>query len=299
MEIFSDLNDKHKNLSLALGFFDGIHAGHIKVIQNAVDYANNNGLKSAVITFSEHPALSFNKNFEGYIMPPDERFIYFEKMGVDYCWVLDFNSIVNIDANDYIKNILVENFAPKAITSGFNHNFGKNKKGTSKLLKTFSKIYGYEYFEICPVIMNNITVSSSTIRKFIKLGDIENINKFMQHKFEITGNVLHGQRIGTKLGFKTANINYPKDCVKLLYGVYGVNINYKGSIYNGIANFGVKPTFYSQQEPILEIHIFDFDKEIYGEKISVEFKKFIRAEKKFRSQNELLMQIKKDIDLNK
>ena len=295
MKIYTELNDEHKYLSLALGFFDGIHLGHREVIKNTVDYANKNGLKSAVITFSSHPAQKFNPNFEGYIMPPDKRFEYFEKLGVDFCWALDFEKIMNIEAESYIKDILIKNFTPKAITSGFNHNFGKNKGGTTALLEEFSHKFDYEYFEIPPVIINDVTVSSSAIREFIRQGDIENLNNFLGRKFSVSGNVIHGQKTGTKLGFKTANIPYRADCVKLKFGVYGGNVRIEDEIYKGIANFGIKPTICSNCEPLLEVHILDFNEEIYGEAITVEFEKFIRAEKKFTSIGELVRQIENDM----
>lgn len=296
MKIYTELNNNHKNLSLALGFFDGIHLGHVKVIKNAVKYARDNGLESAVITFSSHPAQKFNPNFEGYVMPPDKRFEYFEALGVDYCWVLDFETLVNIEAEDYIKDILVKNFSPKAITSGFNHDFGKNKKGTPALLREFSDIFGYEYFEIPPVLMEGKTVSSSAVREYMRSGDIENLNKFLGYNFGFQGKVIHGNNLGSELGFRTANLNYPKDCVRLKYGVYGIIADIEGFKYKGIANFGVKPTLGDGvKSPVLEVHILDFNEDIYGKSISVEFKNFIRSEKKFNSIHDLTEQIKSDI----
>lgn len=296
MEIFTELNDKHKNLSIALGFFDGVHLGHKAVIEKAVDYALKNNLKSAVITFSSHPAQKFNKNFEGYIIPPKKRYEYFEQFGVDYCWALDFDNIADIEAEKYIKDVLFKNFSPKAVTSGFNHHFGQHKSGNTTVLKNFSSIYNYEYFEIPPVLIDDITVSSSVIREFIRQGDIDKLNKFLGHDFEISGKVQHGKKVGSKLGFKTANIEYPRICVWLPYGVYGVNVTISGQTYKGIANFGVKPTFSENLSPILEVHILDFNEDIYGKNLTVEFKKFIRSEKKFNSPEELSEQIKADID---
>lgn len=298
MKIYTELNNEHKNLSLALGFFDGVHIGHKEVIRKAVSYARENGLKSAVVTFSSHPAEKFNKNFEGYVMPPAERFEYFEKLGVDYCWALDFEKLTHVSAENYIKAILVQSFAPKAITSGFNHHFGKNREGSTELLKELSLRYGYNYFEIPPVLINNVTVSSSIVREFIQCGDIKNLNKFLGHDFLIKGNVQTGEKIASKLGFKTANLNYPQKCTKLKFGVYGVNLNFDGTLYKGIANFGVKPTFCPNipyHEPVLEVHILDFNNDIYNQNVTVDFKKFIRPEKKFNSCDELINQIKADI----
>ena len=297
MEIFTKLNDNHKNLSLALGFFDGVHLGHKAVIEKAVDFAHQNNLKSAVITFSSHPAQKFNKNFEGYIMPPEKRFEYFEKSGVDYCWAVNFDDISNIEAEDYIKDVLVKNFAPKAITSGFNHNFGKNKKGNSALLKEYSSAFGYEYFEIPPIVIDGTTVSSSAIRKFIRSGDIKKLNEFSERNFEISGVVQNGQKLGAKLGFKTANLTYPSSCVMLKFGVYDTDIFIDGDKYRGITNFGVKPTFNNtSSQPVLEVHILNFDKDIYGKNVRVEFKNFIRDEKKFDSASDLKDQINRDLE---
>lgn len=289
MQIFSELN-KNPGLSIALGFFDGVHSGHRAVIQNAVNYAKKNDCKSAVITFKEHPCCFFYGKSPKYILSGKERENKIQALGVDYMYELDFESISGLTADEYLKDVLVKYFSPCAISTGWNHNFGYKKSGNAKFLHDSSKKFGYEYFELAPQKINNEIISSTTIRKYLSRGEIEKANSMLGYRFYTSGTVIKGQQIGRTIGFRTANLIYPEALVELPHGVYSVETNFG----KGIANFGTRPTV-NGEGTLLEIHILDFDKDIYGQTLSVQFNKMIRAEKKYPSLDALKKQIENDI----
>lgn len=295
MQIFTELN-KNPNLSLALGYFDGVHKGHQRVINSAVDFARQNGNKSAVITFKDHPCCFFRGVCPKYILTREDRIKHIEALGVDYIYILDFNSkLCMLSAEEYLRNVLVDNFSPKSISTGFNHYFGAKKSGGVDLLTKKQSEYGYEYFEIPPQKVFNKTISSTAIRNTLNIGQIQNANEMLGYNFTISGKVIKGQQLGRKIGFRTANLLYPPELIDLPFGVYSVLVNHNGLQYKGITNFGIRPTVSDTHRCSLETHILNFDKDIYGEEISVSFLKMIRAEHKFNSLEELKAQIEIDI----
>ncbi len=294
MQIIKNL-EYLKNLSIALGFFDGVHAAHQKVIASAVDYAGKNGLKSAVITFKNHPVCYLKNVQPSYICQREFSYKLIENLGIDYLIELDFTMISGLSAVDYLEKILIKYFSPKAIFTGFNHTFGAKRSGDAKFLTDNSVKYGYEYFEIPPQKINSEIVSSSKIRDYIKCGNVESANAMLGREFSVSGEVIEGNKIGRTIGFPTANILYPQNIIELPNGVYGVKVLAGGKEYRGIANFGSKPTVCENCSKILEVNIFDFNENIYFQNIEVKFLKFIRSEKKFSGLDELKEQIQKDI----
>ena len=295
MEIYNEINGKNKDLSIALGFFDGIHIGHSAVLNSAVYYAKNNGVKSAVVTFENHPRCFFNKTEPEYILTKHEKLKIFENYGFDYVYFLKFDkNLAQLSADEYLK-FLHENFNPKAISTGFNHTFGKDKSGNADFLDKNQKQYGYEYFKQAPVTIDGETVSSSKIRENLRLGNIESANNMLGYNYFLEETVVEGEKIGRTIGFRTANLLYPKNMLKIANGVYSVEVEYNGQRFKGIANFGMRPSLGNTTVPILEVHILNFEKDIYGENLKVEFIKKIRDEKKFGSLEELKSQIAKDI----
>ena len=294
MQIIKNL-EYLKNLSIALGFFDGVHTAHQKVIASAVDYAGKNGLKSAVITFKNHPVCYLKNVQPSYICQRKFSYNLIETLGVDYLIELDFTMISGLSAVDYLEKILIKYFSPKAIFTGFNHTFGAKRSGDAKFLTDNSVKYGYEYFEIPPQSINSQIVSSSKIRDYIKCGNVESANAMLGREFSVSGEVIEGNKIGRTIGFPTANILYPQNIIELPNGVYGVKVIVGGKEYRGIANFGSKPTVCENCSKILEVNIFDFNENIYFQNIEVKFLKFIRSEKKFSGLDELKEQIQKDI----
>lgn len=291
MQIFTELSS-NKNLSLALGYFDGVHLGHKAVILSAVEYAQKNGNKSAVITFKDHPCCHFYGVCPKYILSREDREIEIKKLGVDYLYELDFDEkICSLSAKEYLEDILVKYFSPLSISTGFNHNFGAKKSGNVEFLRQNEKKYGYKYFEIPPQKLDGEVISSTIIRRYLQNGEIEKANRMLGHNFKISGKVIQGQQLGRTIGFRTANLIYPNELVDIPFGVYEVNTQYG----KGITNFGVRPTVSKTQKPVAETHILNFNQDIYNQDLQVEFLDMIRKEQKFNSLDELKTQIQQDI----
>ena len=289
MQKFSELNQK-QNLAIALGYFDGVHIGHRAVIKSAVDFAKKNNTKSAVITFSDHPYCYFKGVCPKDILTREEREKRIASLGIDYLYELNFEDFANLTAKEYLNNILINHFHPISISTGWNHNFGKNKSGNVNFLEEQAKNYNYKYFKIPPQKINNEIISSTKIRKLLSEGNIEKANHMLGQNFSIEGEIVKGNQIGRTIGFRTANLVYPPELIELPYGVYAVDTTYG----KGIANFGIRPTI-NGSHTSLEAHILNFEKDIYGEIINVNFNKMIRTEKKFPSLDALKKQINLDI----
>lgn len=295
MQIFNEIQE-NKGLSLAFGFFDGMHLGHQAVIKSAVNFARKNGTKSAVVTFQDHPCCFFYHIKPKYIMPKHEKIKMLEALGVDYLYLLKFDEyLAMMDAPQYLQDVIIKNFEPMAISTGFNHYFGAKKSGDTKLLCTMQKDFCYTYFEVAPIEYHDETISSTRIRDDLALGKIELVNAMLGYNYFFEETVVEGLHLGREIGFRTANLIYPDDLVEIGKGVYKVKVEQGGAIYDGMANYGLRPTIGDHLKPVLEVHILDFNKDIYGEKIKVSFLKKIREEKKFNSLDELKAQIKQDI----
>lgn len=295
MEILNKLKSE-ENLAIALGFFDGIHLGHKSVIMSAVDYAKKHNIKSAVVTFRQSPYVALNNVKPNYIMTLEEKINAIKKLGVDYLYLSDFTEeLAKQTASEYLKN-LVDNLHPKMIVTGFNHYFGYNKSGGADYLRLMQNEYGYEFKEISPLRLKDCVISSSEIRKALSNGDIPKANSMLGYRFYVKNEVIKGRQIGRTIGFKTANLRIPEKMINVPDGVYAVEIEVLGEKHMGIANFGSNPTVTDDTQKILEVHIIDFNQDIYGEIVKVNFLIKIRDEKKFQSLTELKSQIKKDIE---
>jgi len=301
MQIFNKpvlKKDFNQNLVLALGFFDGVHIAHKKILSTASNLALENNLKSAVVTFKKSPGGFFRKDKSINLQTLEDKLSLMEKEGLDYVFVLDFEDFMHLSADEYLKNVLIKYFSPKYIVTGFNHTFGArtsaNEAGNSEFLRKHQTL-GYKYIEIEKMRLNNTLVSSTNIKKFIERAYIKEANALLGYDFNIKGRVVSGMGLARKLGFRTANLNWPENIVKPPYGVYFGVVEYEGNKFRALLNWGVKPTVSSIQEPVLEAHILDFNKEIYGDVIRVFFKLPIREEKKFLNIEELKTQITSDI----
>lgn len=276
------------NTTLILGFFDGIHAGHRAVISSAVEFAKSNHSKVIVLTFSSSPAEYFN-NKVNYIYPREYNYQILTNLGVESVVETDFSSLVYISAEDYLKDI-VNIYSPIGIFTGFNYTFGYERTGSPKFLQVNQNKYGYKYFCIEPIKDEEGIISSTRIKKILSDGNAEQAAILLQQPFILESKVIQGIQLGRKLGFPTANMKYPNNIVQLPYGVYKVRLLNK----TGVLNWGIKPTV-SVQEPILEVHIPDFDGDLYDKNLRVQILKKIRDEKKFDSLESLKSQISKDI----
>ena len=295
MEILNKLKS-NENLAIALGFFDGVHLGHKAVINSAVDYAKKNNIKSAVVTFRQSPYVALNNVKPNYIITLEEKIKAIKKLGVDYLYLSDFTEdLAKQTASDYLKN-LVDDLHPKMIATGFNHYFGYNKSGGVDYLRLMQQEYGYEFKEINPIKLNEDVISSTAIRKALSNGDIPKANSMLGYRFYVKNEVIKGRQIGRTIGFKTANLKMPEKMINIPDGVYAVEVEVLGKKHMGIANFGSNPTVTDDSQKLLEVHIIDFNQDIYGELVKVSFLVKIRNEKKFQSLTELKAQIEKDIE---
>lgn len=295
MKIFNELVPIH-NLSLALGFFDGIHLGHSVVIKNAVDFASKNNIKSGVILFNNHPREFFTGTKIENILTFNDKASILSQMGIDYIFLLDFNiEIAQMTASEYLENVIMHYFKPKAISTGFNHTFGKSGLGDSCLLKDYAKNYAFKYFQIPPITTDNNIISSTTIRNAVKNSNFELAKKLLGYDFFIKSPVIHGRQIGRTINFPTANLIYPENIVQLETGVYLTKVTTNNKSYKGILNYGYRPTIDNTDKiPVPEVHLIDFSGNLYGHIIKVAFIEKIRDEQLFNSLSELKCQISKD-----
>lgn len=268
--------------SLILGFFDGVHLAHQEVILSATH-------TPTLITFKSSAAEYFKKNTK-YIYTREHSLDKIKSLGVKDILELEFSDFVNMRAEEYLE-FLVKKYSPTTISTGFNHTFGLNREGNSEFLYAMQKKYNYKYICIPALKDSGDIISSTLIKKLLENGEIERANRLLGSNFILQGKVIEGAKLGKKLGFATANLDYPKNIIKIPYGVYKAKVNNK----NAILNWGVKPTVNDTAQDGLEVHIIDFEENIYGEEIKIEIIKKIRNEKKFKSTDDLKKQIEKDI----
>lgn len=302
----NQINNQLSKLALTIGNFDGVHLAHQKIIEKTQEIAKKNNLSSALLSFEPHPISFLNKNKINFnhdfrITNLANKLELLKKYKLDYIIILPFNNqLSSINANSFIEEVLINKLNVKSLIIGYDFTFGKGREGNFKTLEN----YNFDLHEINPIKIldkndNEITISSSLARQFIKNGEIKSLNKILGHNFAIDGIVVEGKKIASKLGYKTANINHKINLIKPKFGVYKTRtfIENDHKFYDSITNFGIKPTFdNSRSKPLFETHILNFSKNLYHKKIRVEFLDFIRDEKKFSSIEELKNQI--NIDIN-
>lgn len=297
MIIFNSL-DEVKNVEstvVALGNFDGVHKGHQALIQRAVKTAENEGLKSAVFTFANHPKnVNAGEMVVKNILYFDEKAKVIESLGVDYLFNIPFDeTIKNMDAIDFIDNILLGKFKMRQAYCGFNYRFGHKALGTPEVLMHEGIQKGFGIHVLEPFSIEENLVSSTFIRNLIADGRVELCEKYMGRHYTIEGEVVVGNRIGRTIGFPTSNLIIDENMVTPANGVYVTYCIYNGEKYPSITNVGVKPTI-GEYKKNVETHIFNFDKQLYGKKIRIEFLEKMRDEKRFTDVEELSKQITKD-----
>ena len=299
MRVFRDLNDlpAFTNSVVTIGTFDGVHRGHQKLIERIKQLAEQTEGESILVTFHPHPRIVINPEDKSLrlLNTIDEKIALLEKYGVDNLVIVPFSrAFSEQSASDYISQFLVKNFSPKYIVIGYDHKFGKDRAGDFKLLEEMKGQYGYQMEEITKETLDDIGISSTKIRQAIAEGDINLANELLGNNYTLSGTVVRGLQNGRKLGFPTANIQV-NDEYKLIprTGIYAVYVYHNGVKYTGILSIGYNPTFDGKVQTI-EVNILDFAKDIYGENLTLEFIDFIRTEKKFKSIDALIEEIKND-----
>lgn len=293
---FDQINIDEK-LCLTIGNFDGIHKGHREIIKNLIQQTKKSNLKSAILSFTPHPKIYFNKQKNFMINSQSKKKEILKDLGLDYLIDLNFNDkFTQLSHNEFEDKILLEKLNSKRILIGKDFQYGNQRKGNIDTLKIFCEKNKIELEEIGLILNdhNSNKISSSAIRENLKSGKFELANKDLERNFSVAGKVIKGDQRGRTIGIPTANLEYPLNTITIPYGVYAVETLIEGNNYFGIVNFGIRPTF-NKDKPIVEAYLFDFDNDIYDKDIEILFHKQIRQEKKFNDIKELLNQINIDI----
>ena len=300
MKIYRDVNRvKANNPVVTIGIFDGVHLGHIQILERLKKIAFKTGGETIVVTLWPHPRLVLGNNRDAIhlLSTLDEKIGLIEKSGIDNMIILPFTrDFANISYDEFIRIYLVEGIKARSIIVGYNHHFGKDRKGGFAQLKDNADKFGFSVERQSPVIIENNTVSSSVIRQHIMDGDVVLANKLLGYHYTVDGKVIEGKKIGKQLGFPTANINVAGENKLIPFtGVYAVKVEIENKWHNGMLNIGVRPTIEEQVHNFtIEVHILNFNKDIYGKDIRLLFVERIRDEKKFKNSDELIDQLKRD-----
>jgi len=304
MKIFIDKNDNLKAARggvYALGNFDGVHLGHKEIISKVIDISNSKNIPSGVLIFDPHPRNFFNPKLNDFILSDiNTRSYLLEKTNLDFLGILKFDDFMsNLSPREFVERIIKNRVGVSHLIVGYNFRFGKNREGDVEILSKICSELNIDLTIIKQVKNMELTISSSKIREAIEGLDFKKVKRIIGDYWKIVGEVIEGDKRGREIGFPTANIMMD-NLIKPNFGVYAVRINYNNDTFNGIANFGVRPTFDKTKSlPILEVHLFNFSDNLYGKEIVISFVDFIRKEKKFNGLESLKSQIQLDINIAK
>lgn len=281
---------------MAIGYFDGLHKGHQNVVKHAIEIGKQQGIPVSIMTFDPHPreVLGHSK-YSRYLTPFSMKMDLFEEIGVDYTFVVNFSEdFAKVSPEHFVEYMLFQ-LQLHSIVVGFDFTFGHHGMGTVETLREL--LMDKIHLQIVkPFNIDGYKVSSTYIREQLHLGRLEQACHFLGRSYTIAGYVIEGEQRGRTIGFPTANIQVKEPYVIPRQGVYAVNVRHKGQVYNGVMNIGVKPTFLIDLEnPTIEVHILNFDQQIYGQSLKIELLAFLRDEEKFPSIEVLIQQIKEDI----
>jgi riboflavin kinase/FMN adenylyltransferase len=301
MKVFHGLENgfSAKHPVVTIGTFDGVHLGHQKILQKINKEAEKVGGESVLFTFHPHPRIVLNPENHNLklLQTQEEKIDKLARIGLQnliiYPFTTDFS---NLTALEFVRDILVKKIKVKTLVIGYDHQFGKNREGGIEFLQSVSEEFGFSVIEIPVQEINDVNVSSTKIRNALLEGDIALANSYLTDSFELTGKVVEGQALGRKLGFPTANLDLETE-LKLIprNGVYAVEVILNdGRQKQGIMNIGSRPTIHAFGQLSLEVHILDFNEDLYGQTLRVQFLDAIRKERTFANTDELIEQIKKD-----
>ena len=295
IEVYTDDNiDISGGAAVALGCFDALHIAHTALIRSCVNYAHENGYRAGVVMFDERPECVLRgKLYDDSILTNEAKYPILESVGVDFVYIKRFRSIVGEDARHFIE-LMLSALDIKAMFAGFHYHFGKAASGDAEMLRQLGTEMGFDVEIMEPVMIGDTIVSSTHVRKLIKLGDVENAAIFLGREFSLCGSVYKDRGVGRSIGIPTANLVLTDGIILPAFGVYATMVAVDGERYAGVTNVGVRPTF-GLDKPTVETYILDFDGDIYGKEISVSFCRRIRNEITFANKSELMAQIEKDI----
>jgi len=289
------------NSVITIGSFDGVHIGHQKIIDRIKQLSQESDCENYIITFHPHPrsVIYPRDNSLELLSTLEEKIRLFEQYGVDNLVIVPFTiEFSQISAMEYIEKFLAQKFSPRYIVIGYDHRFGINRTGDIQMLKQVKERYGFDIVEIVAQELDEITISSTKIRKALKIGDLEKANSLLNHPYELSGKVIRGRKLGTEIGFPTANIEIEeKKKLVPMDGIYACRIIVRGNAYNGMLYIGDIPTIGTENKKSIEVNIFEFNEDIYGERVSLQILHFLRHEEKFDGLNALREQLHKDRDM--
>ncbi|MET3114810.1 riboflavin kinase/FMN adenylyltransferase [Pedobacter sp. CG_S7] len=299
MKIYHHLSEfkKLNNAVVTIGTFDGVHYGHQKIVKRLCELAKTTGGESVILTFFPHPRLILDPENQDLKMinTISEKAVILADLGVDHLIIIPFTrDFSNLSAKEYINNVLVNTLGTKYIIVGYDHRFGKDRKGGMPELEEYAKVYDYKIEVIKEQDINDVAVSSTKIRQALLEGNVALAAQYLGYHFSLEGRVIKGDKIGRTIGFPTANI-FIEETYKLIPsdGIYAVTVKMENDLYKGMAYIGQRPTINGMTRNI-EVNIFDFNQEIYGQVIKMSFLQFLRHDVKFTGLETLKEQLQKD-----
>ena len=299
MKVYTNIDDFKgiKNPIVTTGTFDGVHLGHQKLIQRLKDAAREEKGETVLLTFSPHPRMVLfpDDNELKLLNSMPEKIELLEKYGVDHLIIYPFTKeFSRLTSTEFVRNIIVNGIQTRRLVIGYNHHFGRNREGSFEHLKEYGPLYGFEVEEIPAKDIDHIEISSTKIRNALLIGDVKTATTYLGHEYTLTGTVVKGKQLGRTIGYPTANLLI-NDQYKLIPGdgVYAVKIKHANNEYGGMLNIGNNPTVEGKGKSI-EVNIFDFDKTIYGDEVTVYFIERLRDEVKFSNLDQLKEQLAKD-----
>ena len=288
------------NAVVTIGTFDGVHLGHQAIFNKMKDLAQGIGGETVVVTFNPHPrqVLNIDSSHLRFLTTPEEKLLKFEEFGIDNVVIINFTKEFSRTPSEvFIKDYIIDHIHPAYIVVGYDHHFGKNRMGDFGLLNTLMKKYNFKVERIAAQDIENIAISSTKIRNALAVGNVKSANRLLGYTYSVTAEVVVGNKIGRTLGFPTANLELPREYMLINNrGVYACLVDYEGKTYKAMANIGLRPTIgdRSEDNPIIEVNLFDFDGDLYGKEIRVRFIDRIRDEEKFEGLPELKAQLEQD-----
>ena len=299
MKVCNDINNLGKvpNPVVTTGTFDGVHLGHQRIIKRIREIAKKEKGETVLVTFYPHPRMVLfpDDNELRLLNTQDEKIALLEKFGIDNLVIISFTKqFSRLSSVEFVRDIIANRIGTKKLVIGYNHHFGRNREGSFEHLKEYGPMYGFTVEEIPAIDVDHVEVSSTKIRKALGEGDIRTANTYLGYEYMLHGTVVHGKKLGREIGYPTANISVD-DKYKLVPadGIYAVSVDVRGKIHKGMMSIGLNPTVNGKGRTI-EVNILDFNDEIYGEKIGINFRDWLREEKKFSDLEELKMQLGRD-----
>ncbi|MCT4646736.1 MAG: bifunctional riboflavin kinase/FAD synthetase [Carboxylicivirga sp.] len=284
---------------ITIGMFDGVHSGHRVLLKRLTDKAKEAGGESVVITFWPHPRMVLKQDEDKlrFLTSPEERTKLFGQLGIDHLVLIPFSlELSNLTAKEFIQQILIDKLNIHHLMVGYNHRFGKGRRHSFEEYQAFAREYNFTISLVEAVLTDGMQTSSTDIRNYLLNGNMKAANRILGYQYMVSGRVVGGQQLGRRIGYPTANIEV-EEPHKLIPpdGVYAVKIRVEGKLYGGMLNIGYRPTVnHNVDHRSLEVHIFDFKRDIYSEEVEIEFIQRVRDEQKFSNVEELKAQLKKD-----